>query len=220
MSIQTLNLTPALYSYYQTHAFREPPILSELREESIRQKGALANIQISPEQGQFMYWLVKAAKVKKILEIGTFLGYSSLWLALALPQGGKLTTCDINKEFADEAARYWRKAGVNHLIEFKEGPALKSLEELTGNLMVFDFIFMDADKIEYDAYYEYSLRLLNPGGIIAIDNTLRGGSVADPHNSNPSTVAMRKFNDKIIQDDRIEMSLLPMSDGITLVYKR
>lgn len=220
MSLQTLQLTPDLYAYYQRHAFNEPELFAALRLRTIKEKGSLAEMQISPEQGQFMHWLVKASKTKQILEIGTFLGYSSLWLATALPPDGKLITCDINQETALIAVEYWKKAKVDHLIEFKAGPAVESLKALVKNTARFDFIFIDADKLEYDTYYEYALKLIPAGGIIAIDNTLKKGTVADPSDQQSSTVAMRKFNDKLIQDERVLISMIPISDGLTLVYKK
>lgn len=221
MSNQTLNLTPEVYQYFQQHAGRETDILAQLRIKTLRQYADMAQMQISPEQGQFMQFLVKALAAQKVLELGTFTGYSALWMALALPAEGRLVTCDIDEETAAVAQDFWRQAAVADKIEFKLGPAADTLQELLnkGAANSFDFAFIDADKTAYDVYYEQCLRLIRPGGIIALDNTLQAGRVADPTNQNPNTVAICQLNDKLLQDKRVLISMLPLSDGLTLVYK-
>lgn len=220
MSTQTLNLTEPLYRYFQAHAYQEPSILTRLREETQRRFPQSAQMEISPEQGQFMHWLIKTAHSKNVLEIGTFTGYSALWMALALPGDGKLLTCDISQEFTAMAQEFWGQAGLLDKIDLRLGPALQTLRQLkqAGNHR-FDFIFIDAEKTEYNDYYENSLALLNPGGIIAIDNTLQNGRVADATNQSPNTQAIRALNDKLLQDPRVLLSMLPISDGLTLLYK-
>ncbi len=220
MSTQTLNLTESVYRYYQAHAYREAAILAHLREETQRRFPQSAQMEVSPEQGQFMHWLIKLTQTKNVLEIGTFTGYSGLWIALALPQEGKLVTCDISVEFTATAREFWSQAQMQHKIDLRIGPAVETLKQMNqaGNL-VFDFIFIDADKTEYDLYYENSLTLLKPGGIIAIDNTLQRGRVADLSNHSPNTLALRALNDKLLHDSRVLLSMLPISDGLTLLYK-
>lgn len=221
MSIQTLNLTQEVYQYYQAHAYREPAVLAELRLET-EKEFASANMQISPEQGQFMQLLVKLAQAKKILEIGTFAGYSALWMALGLPEDGRIITCDRDPKSTALAKQFWQRAGVEEKVELKLAPALETLQalETQGEKSHVDFVFIDADKKQYNAYYEYSLRLLKPGGLIVIDNTLQRGAVADSGNKDPNTLALRTLNDKLRQDPRVMIVMLPLSDGVTLAYKQ
>jgi predicted O-methyltransferase YrrM len=220
MSTQTLNLTEPVYRYFQAHAYRESSILANLREETLRRFPQSAQMEISPEQGQFMHWLIRTMGAKKVLEIGAFTGYSALWMALALPEDGKLVTCDVNKEFTDLAQDFWRKSGQREKIDLRLGPALETLKEMVhNNNLCFDFIFIDAEKTEYDSYYEYALLLLRSGGVIAIDNTLQKGRVADDANQSPSTLALKALNNKLLHDSRVLLSMLPISDGLTLLYK-
>lgn len=220
MSTETLNLSPQVYEYYRAHAQRESQILRELREFTATEFKSSAVMQISPEQGQFMHWLVKALNAKKILEIGTFTGYSALWMALALPQLGKLITCDIDPKSTATAQKFWLQAEVQAKIELKLGNASSSLQQLLDQKEIdFDFAFIDADKTGYSHYYELCLRLIRKGGVIAFDNTLMNGGVADPDNHTPNVLAMKQLNEKLLKDERILLSMLPISDGLTLAYK-
>jgi O-methyltransferase len=174
-------------------------------------------MQITPEQGQFMQLLVRMLGARRCIEIGTFTGYSSLAVALALPPGGKIICCDLSEEWTSMARRYWKKAGVEKKIDLRIGPALETLRTLKGR---FDFAFIDADKTGYARYFEHCLRLLRKGGLIAIDNTLWGGSVIDTRNRSADTRAIRAFNRKLHRDRRVDLSLVPIGDGLTLALKR
>lgn len=213
-------LLPHLYDYLLSVSLREPEILTQLRQETAQHPDG--DMQIPPDQGQFMALLVKLMGAKKILEIGTFTGYSTLWMALALPPDGQLVTCDMSKEDTEIAQRYWQAAGLADTIDLHLAPALETLDSLLsmGQSSTFDFIFIDADKISYRDYYKKSLDLLRPGGLIAIDNVLWSGDVADPDDTDDDTVALRNLNQTLYQDDRIELSLLPIADGLTLALKR
>jgi predicted O-methyltransferase YrrM len=220
MSDKTLSLTDTLYEYILTHSVREPPILARLREVTAALPDA--EMQISPEQGQFMALLVKLTGARRCVEVGTYTGYSSLAVALALPADGRIVACDINAQTTDIARQYWREAGVDARIELRLQPALKTLEELlAGNGRGdFDFAFIDADKTSYLAYYEKLLEIIRPGGLIAVDNTLWGGRVADPRYRGADTMALRVFNDHVYSDERVDLSLVPIGDGLTLLRKR
>jgi predicted O-methyltransferase YrrM len=170
-------------------------------------------MQISPEQGQFMGLLVRLIGIRRILEIGVFTGYSSLAMALALPEDGTIVACDISEEYTRTARKYWKEAKVDTRIQLKIGPAIDTLEP-------FDLVFIDADKGNYSNYYEAGLSLLRKGGLILVDNVLWSGKVADPENQEEDTVAIREFNQKLHQDDRIDLSLLPIGDGLTFARKR
>ncbi|MBW3566517.1 MAG: class I SAM-dependent methyltransferase [Proteobacteria bacterium] len=220
MSRETLNLTPALYEYLQSVSVREDPVLARLREET----GAMpqANMQIGPEQGQFMALLAKLIGAKRCIEVGVFTGYSSLCVARAIPPEGRLIACDVSEEFTRIAKRYWEQAGVADRIDLRIGPAKATLEAMLkdGNKSVCDFAFIDADKTSYRDYYELCLELMRPGGLIAIDNTLWGGAVADPQNNEKDTQALRDLNAFLHDDDRVDISLVPIGDGLTLARKR
>jgi len=220
VSRRTLALTDRVYDYLLEVSLREPPAFRRLRAETA--KLPAAGMQISPEVGQFMALLVELLGAKRALEIGTFTGYSALWVASALPRGGRLVACDISKEYADIARRHWRRAKVAAKIDLRVGPALDTLDRLLadGEAGSFDFAFIDADKENYDGYYERSLALLRPGGIIALDNVLWGGSVADPNRNSPETRALRRVARKIHRDSRVTVSLLPIGDGLLLARKR
>ncbi|MGA1409096.1 MAG: class I SAM-dependent methyltransferase [Prochlorotrichaceae cyanobacterium] len=220
MTVETLSLTPDLYQYLHRISLREPVILQQLRQETASHP--MGQMQIAPEQGQFMAFLVKLIEAKKILEIGVFTGYSSLSMALALPPEGTLIACDRDPEATAIAQRYWQAAGVDSRIQLHLAPALETLQTLLdqGEAASFDLVFIDADKRNYDRYYELSLQLLRPGGLILIDNVLWGGKVADPQISDPRTEAIRAFNAQLFQDDRIDLSVLPIADGLTLARKR
>lgn len=206
--------------YLIEHALREPAILAELRE--VTADLAQAQMQISPLQGQFMALLVKLTGARRCIEIGTFTGYSSLAVALALPDDGHITACDVSAEWTDVARRFWAKAGVADKIELRLAPAAETLQALLddGQAECFDFAFIDADKSAYATYYELVLKLLRSGGLIAVDNTLWSGKVADAAISDTNTVALRAFNERVHADQRIDLSVLPIGDGLTLARKR
>ncbi|MBH8566389.1 class I SAM-dependent methyltransferase [Nostoc sp. CENA67] len=220
MSSQTINLDSQLYDYLLSTSVREPEILWRLRQETASHPRA--RMQISPEQGQFMRLLVQLLGAKKTLELGVFTGYSSLSVALALPADGKIVACDVSEEFTAIARQYWQQAGVADKIDLRLAPALETLDALLadGQAGTFDFAFIDADKENYDGYYERSLQLLRPGGLIAIDNVLLSGRVANPQIQDESTQAIRALNKKLHDDDRVTLSLVPIGDGLTLALKR
>lgn len=204
-------MTPALCEYLREVSLRDHPLLARLRAET----AALprARMQITPEQGQFMQLLLGLLGARRTIEIGVFTGYSALVTALALPADGQVVACDVSEEWTAVGRPYWAEAGVADKIDLRIAPALETLASLTGP---FDFAFIDADKNNYDAYYERCLQLVRPGGIIAIDNTLWHGDVIDPTKQDADTVAIRALNQKLHADPRIELSLLPMGDGLTV----
>lgn len=219
MSRQSLNLTPELYEYMLAVSLREPAILKRLREETAHLEEA--NMQISPEQGQLLQLLVGLLQAKNIIEVGTFTGYSALSMAMAMPDEGKLICCDVNQSWTDIARRYWDEAGQSEKIRLHLAPATETLEGLLakGNEGKYDIVFIDADKVSYERYYELSLRLLRMNGLMVLDNTLWGGAVIDTDDQSASTLAIRKINKMIVADERVEVSLLPVSDGLTLIRK-
>ena len=220
MTNKTINLTDELYDYLLSVSLREPDILARLREETLSH--SMARMQIAPEQGQFMALLVELSGATKALEIGVFTGYSSLCVAKALPDKGKLIACDINVEWTAVAQRYWQEAGVSDKIDLRLAPALETLETLIaeGEAGSFDFVFIDADKENYLPYYEHSLILLRAGGLMVVDNVLWSGQVTDKDTQDTDTLALRAFNQRLSTDDRISLSLLPIADGLTLAMKR
>ena len=220
MSSRTLNITDSLYTYLLDHSLREPELLQRLREETARMPNGM--MQISPEQGQFMGLLVRLIGALRILEIGVFTGYSSLSMALSLPEKGTIVACDISEEYTNVARKYWKEANVDTRIQLKIGLAVDTLQELSQDdkLEPFDLVFIDADKGNYSNYYEASLSMLLKGGLILVDNVRWSGKVADPDNQKEDTVAIREFNQKLHQDDRIDLSLLHIGDGLTFARKR
>lgn len=219
MSLKTLSMTEGLYEYLLAHSVREPPLLVRLREVTAARSDS--NMQISPEQGQFMALLVKLMGARRCIEVGTYTGYSTLAVALALPADGKVIACDINAETTTLARQFWREAGVEARIELRLQPAIKTLDELLASgAGRFDFAFIDADKTGYLAYYEKLMELMRPGGLIAVDNTLWSGAVADAGDTSADTVALRAFNDRVYRDERVDLSLVPIGDGLTLLRKR
>ena len=220
MSSKTLTLDDRLRDYLWKVSDREPKLLRDLREETARHPRA--GMQISPEQGQFMNLLIELVGARRTLEVGVFTGYSSLVVALALPEDGHVTALDVSEEYTAMARRYWQEAGVAHKFDLRIAPAVQSMDALLaeGRAGTYDFAFIDADKASYDAYYERSLQLLRPGGLIAIDNVLWGGAVADPRERDVDTVALRALNAKVHADARVTMMLLPIGDGLTLARKR
>jgi predicted O-methyltransferase YrrM len=212
-----LILTPALYDYMLDVSLQEHPILKALRDDTA--KMPLAIMQIAPEQAQFMQFLIRLINAKKILELGTFTGYSALAMALALPEDGQLITCDINSEWTRDAPVFWQQAKQEMKIDLRLAPALETLHQLLeeGHAHSFDFIFIDADKTNYVNYYELALQLLNPSGLIAIDNVLWEGKVIDPQEVRGQTREIRKLNALIKQDSRVHTSMLPIADGLFLI---
>ena len=219
MAGKSLALGESLYNYILSTSLREPAALKSLREETA--KLPMSRMQIAPEQGQFMALLVKLIGAKKTLEVGVFTGYSALVTALALPDDGKIIACDKDERYTNMAKPYWERANVSHKIDLRIAPAQLTLEQLIadGQENTFDFAFIDADKRSYSIYYEQVLKLIRPGGLIAIDNVLWSGSVADPNNTDKRTIAIREFNQKLHQDERVDISLVPISDGLTLAMK-
>ncbi len=220
MSRRAISMNTPLYDYLLSVTLREPELLRRLREETAKLPNA--GMQISPDQGQFMALLIEMLGATRCLEIGSFTGYSALCVTLAMPPSGRLVAFDRSVEWTDIARRYWTEAGVADRIDLRLGPAVDGLDTLLGKggTGTFDFAFIDADKDNYDAYYERVLRLLRPGGLVAIDNVLWSGRVADPKVHDKDTDALRALNQKIHGDRRVSMSLLPVGDGLTLARKR
>lgn len=220
MSRRTLPLDDRLYRYLLEASLREPPVLAALREET--ESHPHAAMQIAPEQGQFMRFLVQLTGARRALEVGVFTGYSSLAIALALPPDGYLLACDVSDEFTAVARRHWAAAGVTERIELVLAPAIETLDARlsAGEAGSYDFAFIDADKEGYLDYYERVLALLRPGGLVAVDNTLWSGAVADPADSSAETAAIRRFNEHARDDQRVDLSLVPIGDGLTLARRR
>jgi caffeoyl-CoA O-methyltransferase len=220
MTNRSISLTDSLYEYLLAVSLREPAPLRQLREETAVLPNA--RMQIAPEQGQFMAMLVRLTGARRCLEVGVFTGYSSLAIALALPDDGRIVACDVSEEWTTVARRYWAVTGVTHKIDLRLAPALETLEGLlaSGAAGTFDFAFLDADKENYLRYYELALELVRPGGLVVVDNTLWSGRVADPANDDVTTVALRRFNERLRGDERVDLSLVPIGDGLTLARKR
>ncbi len=219
MSSRNAYLEESIYNYLLENSLRESPVLKKLREET--QKMPLGRMQISPDQGQLMAMLVQLIVPKKIVEVGTFTGYSSLVMALALPKNGKIIACDISEKYTSKARGFWKEAGVADKIELRLGHASESLDKMLneGLSETIDMAFIDADKENYKIYYEKCLKLLRKGGLILIDNVLWYGRPADPYASDDDTVAIREFNKFVYNDRRVDISLLSVGDGLTLARK-
>eukprot|EP01087_Luapelamoeba_hula_P005021 TRINITY_DN15114_c0_g1_i1.p1 TRINITY_DN15114_c0_g1~~TRINITY_DN15114_c0_g1_i1.p1 ORF type:complete len:279 (+),score=62.83 TRINITY_DN15114_c0_g1_i1:47-838(+) len=210
-----------LQDYILSSCLRTPPIFSQLVQATV-DAGFPAAIATAPDQTQFMGQLIKFGKVKRIIEIGVFTGYSSLGMALALPEDGKLIALDINPTWTDIARRFWKEAGVDHKVELRLGHAVESLDHLLNAEKAhdtFDFAFIDADKLNYYAYYERVLQLVRVGGMIVVDNVLWQGQVANDEDHSADTVAIRAFNEKLSKDERIELTMLGMGDGVTVAFR-
>jgi len=219
MSTATIILDKKLREYLLNVSVKESEILRELREETAQME--YSAMQISPEQGAFMSFLVELIQAKRTLEIGVFTGYSALVVAMALSEDGIVTACDVSEEWANVGMKYWKKAQVEDKIDLRIAPALKTLDQLLseGKQGTYDFSFIDADKIEYQGYFDKSLELLRIGGLIAIDNVLWGGSVIDDSIQDSSTKAIREFNENLSSDSRVSISMVPIGDGLTLACK-
>jgi predicted O-methyltransferase YrrM len=221
MSNQSIGLSDSLYQYLLANSVREPEILAKLRAET--GKHPLVSMQISPEQGQLMGLLVQIIGAKKCLEVGVFTGYSSLVVALNLPDDGRIVACDVSEEFTSIARKYWQEAGVNDRIDLRIAPALETLDRLltNGEAGTFDFAFIDADKNNYPAYYDRCFQLVRQGGLILVDNVLWYGRVADPTmDEDKRTQAIKQINHQIYHDDRVQISLIPIGDGLTIARKK
>jgi predicted O-methyltransferase YrrM len=221
MSNQSIGLSDPLYQYLIANSVREPELLTQLRLETARHP--LVNMQVSPEQGQLMGLLVKLIGAKKCLEVGVFTGYSSLVVALNLPDDGRLVACDVSEEFTAIARKYWQQAGVDRKIDLQIAPALETLDRLLadGEAGTFDFAFIDADKNNYAAYYDRCFQLVRSGGLILVDNVLWYGRVVDPvMNEDKRTQAIKDLNQQIYHDDRVQISLIPVGDGLTIARKK
>jgi predicted O-methyltransferase YrrM len=218
--MRSLGLGEALFAYVVQHSAREHPVLVELRAATAGMRHA--GMQIGADQGAFMALLVKLLGARRTLEIGVFTGYSSLAVALALPPEGRIVACDVSEDWTGIARKHWEKAGVADKIDLRLAPALQTLDALLGSGAdeTFDFAFIDADKVNYGAYYERCLRLLRRGGVVAIDNTLWSGAVADPGARDADTEAIRALNEAVHRDERVDMALLTVGDGLTLAMKR
>jgi caffeoyl-CoA O-methyltransferase len=219
MARRSLELDDRLYDYLVQFGTRESDLLKDLRTETAKLPGA--GMQIGPEQGAFMALLVELIGARRALEIGTFTGYSSLCVAGALPADGKLICCDVSEEYTKVARNYWRRAGLESKIELRIGPAVATLDALIqADVEPFDFAFIDADKTNYSNYYERAMKLVRPGGLIAIDNVLWGGDVANPAENDEDTQAIRAVNEMVRNDERVTLALAPIGDGLTLARKR
>ncbi|HEV2665943.1 MAG TPA: class I SAM-dependent methyltransferase [Blastocatellia bacterium] len=221
MANSFLGLDERIDDYVMNNSLREPDVLRRLREETIA-SNPHAEMAVSPIQGQFMMLLVKLIGAVKTLEVGVFTGYSSLCTAMALPPNGLVVACDVSEEWTSVARRYWAEAGVADKITLRLGPAVETLDALLrdGQAGTFDFAFIDADKPNYDNYYERALKLMRRGGLIMFDNMLWSGRVADPGVQDADTVALRALNEKLHHDERVFVSLLPLRDGVSLAIKQ
>lgn len=220
MSTKSFFLDERLYEYLLSVSLRDDPVASGLREETARLPQS--NMQIAPEQAQFLALVVHMIGARRTLDVGVFTGYSALAVARALPADGRVTALDVSEEWTSVGRRYWQEAGVADRIDLRLAPALDTLDDLIagGAAGDYDFAFIDADKVNYLEYYERCLTLMRPGGVIAVDNVLWNGSVADPGNDEPDTQAIRAFNEALKDDERIYLSLVPIADGLTLAVKR
>lgn len=220
MSNDCIVMTPALNAYLRSVSLRETAIQKALREETAKLPQAM--MQISPEQGQFMALLLQLIGARRTIEVGVFTGYSALSCALVLPPDGRIIACDVDENWTGIAKRYWAEAGVADKIDLRLAPAAETLQALldAGEQGQFDFAFIDADKEQYGTYYEQCLALIRPGGLIAIDNVLWSGNVIDAEKQDPDTAAIRAFNAALSKDGRVDLSMIPLSDGLTLARKR
>jgi caffeoyl-CoA O-methyltransferase len=220
MSSQSIGLSDDLHEYLLSISLRESDVRARLREETADHPKS--EMQIAPEQGQFLQFLVQLIGARRTVEVGVFTGYSALAVAEVLPPSGEVVACDVSEEYTQVARRYWAEAGVEDKIDLRIAPADDTLAALLddGQDGTFDFAFIDADKEAYDTYYEQCLTLLRPGGVIALDNMFRGGAVADPAPDDDSVRATQRLNEKIHDDERVTLSVLPLADGVTLAMKR
>jgi len=219
MSHKSLGLSSELHQYLVAHSVQETEVQRQLRAETAQHP--MGQMQISSDQGQFLAWLVQLMGARRTLEVGVFTGYSTLAVALALPTDGQVVACDISAEYTAIAQRYWQQAGVIHKIDLRLAPAADTLAQLIaeGHQGSFDFAFIDADKRGYPTYYEQALTLVRPGGVIAVDNVLWSGRVADAAVTDSRTQILRDFNQRLSQDPRVTLTMLPVADGLTLARR-
>ncbi len=218
MNSKSFLVPDPIYDYILKTTLREIPVQRELRERTATMPQA--RMQTGPDQLQFMQILVRAIQARRCIEVGVYTGASALAVALAIPDDGTIVACDVSEEYTAIAREFWQRAGVEHKIDLHLAPGDETLKGLLLQQGGYDFAYIDADKTNYDAYYELVLRLLRPGGLIAIDNVLWGGDVADPAETDADTVALRKLNEKIGRDERVDASLLTIGDGLSIVRKR
>lgn len=220
MANRTIPMNDTIHAYLLGVSVDEPEVMARLRQETSGLE--MAVMQIGPEQGAFMAWLARMTGARRAIEVGVFTGYSALAVALSLPEDGRLIACDVSEEYTAMAKRYWAEAGVASKIDLRLAPATETLAALVadGQAGSFDFAFIDADKLNYDAYYESCLTLLRPGGLMAIDNVLWGGSVANPDKQDDTTKALRALNEKVGRDARVDAFMVPIGDGLFLARKR
>ncbi|ATX80908.1 putative O-methyltransferase YrrM [Mariprofundus ferrinatatus] len=220
MANRTIGLDADLYGYLLEMGVREPEVLQQLREAT--EKEELSIMRSAPEQCQMMALLLRLSGSKRVIEVGTYTGYATLWMALSLPEDGEIVSCDVSERWSFVARRFWEMAGVEAKVHLHLRPALETLDTLLnqGEEACFDFAFIDADKENYDHYFERCLKLIRPGGLIVIDNVLWGGSVIDEQDHSAATEAIRIFNSKLKVDARVDLSMLPIADGVTLAVKR
>jgi predicted O-methyltransferase YrrM len=220
MTSKSIGLPDDVYDYVLAHGVREPAILARLREETAAHP--MAQMQIEPLQGAIFRLLVELLDARSYVEVGTFTGYSSLAVALAMPADGRLVCCDVSEEYTSVARRYWAEAGVADRVDLRIGPGIDSLDALLaeGRENTFDLAFVDADKKSYPDYYERCVRLVRPGGVVALDNVLWGGEIADMAKQDRDTLALRAVNAVVRDDERVTEVLLPVADGMTLARKR
>ncbi len=220
MSRQHTPVTDGISAYLRQVTLREPDVLRRLREET--ESHPNAGMQSAPEQCQFLHQLVTMIGARRTLEVGVFMGYSSTWVAMGLPAGGKVVACDRSEEYTARARQTWREAGVEDRIELRLGPAVDTLDALLaeGQAGAFDFAYIDADKGNYSNYYDRAFALVRPGGLITADNVFWHGEIADPNIHEPDMEAVRAFNQKLCDDPRILLSIVPLGDGLTVAYKK
>lgn len=220
MSNKSIGLSDELHEYMLSVSHRESAVMERLREETAEHPKA--QMQIAPEQAQFFQFLLRLIGARRTIEVGVFTGYSALATAEALPPSGEIVACDVSEEYTEVARRYWTAAGVADQIDLRIAPAEETLNALLedGQAGTFDFSFIDADKETYDTYYEQSLELLRPGGVIALDNVFRDGRVTDPDVADESVRAIQALNEKLHTDERVDLTMLPLADGVTLAMKR
>jgi predicted O-methyltransferase YrrM len=213
-------VTPELGEYIRSVTLREPEILARLRAETA--SNPQATMQVSPEQGQFLAFLARLIGARRTLEVGVFTGYSALSVALAVPDDGRIVACDVSEEWTSVARRYWKEAGIERKIDLHLRPAAETLRQMIaeGRGASFDFAFIDADKVNYQTYFDCALELLRPGGLVLVDNVLWGGDVIKPEVQDDSTVAIRTFNERLHTDERVWITLVPIGDGLTLAQKK
>lgn len=220
MSSKSIGLSDDLHEYMLAVSHRESAVMERLRAETADHPKS--EMQIAPEQAQFLQFLLRLIGARRTIEVGVFTGYSALATAEVLPPTGEVVACDVSEEYTQVARQYWQEAGVDDQIDLRIAPAEETLDALLdeGQAGTFDFSFIDADKETYDTYYEQSLRLLRPGGVIALDNVFRDGRVTDPDIEDESVRAIQALNEKLHHDERVDLTMLPLADGVTLAMKR